>query len=120
MNAFKRRGKRGRILMATECNHLNAQTSLLLGKTIQDRIEWARKDHFVYYPKARACLDQLNWIFEQAAFSRRDFPSDLECMTMIGGSGAGKTMIIEEFTCRHPREHYESREGYPVAHCLHF
>jgi hypothetical protein len=104
--------------MAAQCCHLNRETSLLVGKSLQDRIDWARKDHFVYYPKAQACLDQLNWIYEQAALNGRDFPSDLEGITIIGESGAGKTTIIQEFLRRYPSEHHVTHEGYPVAHCV--
>lgn len=104
--------------MTLQYSHLNPQTSLIVTKSLLERENWVRENHFVYYPKAQACLDQLSWVFEQAAFSAPDFPSDLEGLTIIGDYGVGKTTIIEEFIRRYPREHHESHEGYPVAHCM--
>ncbi len=102
----------------TDQDHLNPATALFVDKPLQERLEWVRKDHFVYYPSAQACLDQLNWIFEQATYEKDKFPSDLEGLTIIGDSGAGKTSIIEEFIRRYPQEHHTSHEVYPVAHCV--
>ncbi len=104
--------------MTLSHEHLNAETVPHVGGSLQDRIEWVRRDHFVYYPRAQTCLDQLNWIFEQAAYADGGFPSDLEGLTIIGDSGAGKTSIIEEFIHRYPREHHATHEVYPVAHCI--
>jgi hypothetical protein len=99
-------------------SHLNSQTSPLVEKPLLEREKWVREDHFVYYPKAQACLDQLNWVFEQGTFNKGDFASDLEGMTIIGDHGAGKTAIYREFRRRHPPEHSASKEGYPVAYCM--
>jgi hypothetical protein len=44
-------------------SHLNDPTSLLIERPLMERLLWVREDHFVYYPKAQACLDQLSWIF---------------------------------------------------------
>jgi hypothetical protein len=64
-------------------------------------------------------LDQLNWILEQSASSQLDdFPSDLEGLSIIGESGAGKTAIVQELLRQHSRKHHSSREEFPVAYCM--
>src|SRR5271157_444601 len=100
--------------MTLQYSYLNSQTSPLVEKPLLEREEWVREDHFVYYPKAQACLDQLNWVFEQARVNG----GDSEGLTMIGDTGAGKTAIHDEFRRRHPPEHSASKEGYPVAYCM--
>jgi hypothetical protein len=100
-------------------DHLNLEAAHFIGKSLHEKVEWVRKDHFVYYPKARDCLDQLNWILEQASSSQEeDFPSDLEGMSIIGESGAGKTAIVHELIRQHSCKHHISHEEFPVAYCM--
>jgi hypothetical protein len=100
--------------MTVQYSHLNSQTSPLVEKSLLEREEWVRENHFVYYPKAQACLDQLNWVFEQATYN----DGDSEGFTMIGDTGSGKTSIYSEFRRQHPPTHSSSKEGYPVAYCM--
>jgi len=61
----------------------------------------------------------LDWIYEQSVYAKNDdFPSDLEGLTIIGDSGAGKTSIIKNFIQLHSGEHHRSYETYPVAYCM--
>ncbi len=104
--------------MTLQYNHLNSQTSVFVEKPLVERIKWAREDHFVYYPKAQACLDQLNWVLDQVVINGRDIPSDMEGLTIVGDTGAGKTAIISECLRRFPPEHSTFKEGHPVAYCV--
>ncbi|MFX1384218.1 MAG: TniB family NTP-binding protein [Promethearchaeota archaeon] len=99
--------------------HLNELTIPYLEKSKQEKSEWIITDHFVFYEKARKCLEQLDWIYEQSVYIKNnDFPSDLEGFTVIGDSGAGKTSIIKEFIKIHAPEHHHSYEAYPVAYAM--
>lgn len=99
--------------------HLNAATTPYVDKPLREKIKWIRSEHFVYYPKAKKCLEQLKWIFEQSLYHEDDdFPYDLEGLTIIGNSGAGKTSIVKEFMRLHSSEHHPTYEGYPVGYCM--
>ncbi len=99
--------------------HLNKNTNPIMERSLEEKIEWATSKHFVYYPKAKECLSQLEWIFQKAKQDQKsDFPSDLEGLSIIGDSGSGKTMILEEFAKNHSQIHYSAHEGYPVAHAM--
>lgn len=99
--------------------HLNELTILFMEKSVQEKVEWIIADHFIYYEKAKKCLEQLDWIYEQSVYVKNDdFPSDLEGLTIIGDSGAGKTSIIKEFIRLHSTKHHKSYEAYPVAYAM--
>ncbi|MFX1257491.1 MAG: TniB family NTP-binding protein [Promethearchaeota archaeon] len=100
-------------------SHLNESTISFMEKPIEAKIQWIVDDHFVYYEKAKRCLEQLDWIYEQSIYIKDDdFPSDLEGLTIIGDSGAGKTSIVKEFIRLHSVEHHASYEAYPVAYAM--
>jgi len=99
--------------------HLNPSTIPYLNKPLKEKIRWVRGEHFVYYPKAKKCLKQLKWIFEQSLYYENDdLPYDLEGLTIIGDSGAGKTFIVKEFMRTHSSEHHPTYEGHPVGYCM--
>jgi hypothetical protein len=99
-------------------SHLNKMTIPYMDKSQQEKSKWIIGDHFIYYQKAKKCLEQLDWIYEQSFYIKGDFPSDLEGFTIIGDSGAGKTSIVKEFIRLHSPEHHRSYEAYPVAYCM--
>jgi hypothetical protein len=99
--------------------HLNQETNPIMDKNLDGKIIWATDRHFVYHPKAKKCLSQLEWIFQEAKQAQQsEFPSDLEGLSIIGDSGSGKTMILEEFRKNHVQKHYKTYEGYPVAYAM--
>jgi hypothetical protein len=99
--------------------HLNKSTIPYVDKPLKEKIRWVRAEHFVYYKKAQKCLEQLKWIFEQSQYHEDDgLPYDLEGLTIIGNSGAGKTYIVKEFMRLHSSEHHPTYEGYPVGYCM--
>ena len=64
-------------------------------------------------------LKQLKWIFEQRLYHEdEELPYDLEGLTIIGNSGAGKTYIVKEFMRRHSRIHHPTFEEEPVGYCV--
>lgn len=100
--------------------HLDKKTIPILEKNIQVKIKWVRKDHFVYHPKAIACLNKFNWIYEQTFFydDMEDLTHDMESISLIGNTGLGKSSIINELRRTHSRQHNPTFEKYPVAYCL--
>jgi len=98
--------------------HLNTETNEIMEMSLQEKIKWARNKHFIYYPKARQCIERLGWIYEQTIYDSNEFPSDLEGLSIIGYSGAGKTSIYQEFLKQHSSKSYPSYEGIPVSYCL--
>lgn len=100
-------------------NHLDDDTIPILELSMQEKLKWIRKEHFVYYEQAEKCLNKLNWIFEQTLFSdENEFISDMEGLSIIGGTGTGKTSIKNEFKRMHLPEHNPTHETYPVVSCL--
>jgi len=99
--------------------HLNTSTIPYVNKSLKEKIRWVRGEHFVYYSKAKKCLKQLKWIFEQSLYYQDDnLPYDLEGLTIIGDSGAGKTFLVREFMRTHSIEHHPTYEGHPVGYCM--
>ncbi len=86
--------------------HLDKKTIPFLEKSIQEKIKWIRDDHFVYHPKAIACMNKLNWLYEQTFFYNDNLIHDIEGMSIIGYTGAGKSSIINEFCRIHSRENF--------------
>lgn len=101
--------------------HLDPKTIPILEGTLKEKLKWLQMDHFVYYPKAKQCIDELTWIFEQTInrIEEGDFIYDLEGLTLIGDPGVGKSSIINEIKRIHSEEkHNPSYETYQVAHCM--
>ncbi len=98
-------------------NHLDKKTIQLLEKTEQEKKKWIRDFHFVYYEKAKKCLNQLNWIFEQTLYSENNHLTDLESISIVGDSGTGKTSITDDFIQSKAPEHLRDHESYPVVKC---
>lgn len=100
-------------------SHVNQPTNLYVEKSIAEKIAWIRKDHFVFYDKARKCLEELEYLFDQLNYMENTiFPSDLESMSIVGEPGTGKTTIELKFLQTHSPGHHPSFEGYPVAYCM--
>jgi len=97
-------------------SHLNNETRRIIEGSLEDRVRWVQEDHFVYYPKAQACIEELSYLMWQQ--KNRAFPSDLDQLSIIGESGVGKSSIIREFMQLHPINHYKDHETYPVAYCI--
>lgn len=97
-------------------SHLNNETRKIMDGSLEDKVRWVQEDHFVYYPKARACIEELSYLLWQQ--KNRSFPSDLDQFSIIGESGVGKSSIIREFIQLHPIKHYKTHETYPVAYCV--
>jgi len=99
--------------------HLNKETNEIMEKSKELKALWARENHFVYYDKAIKCLKRLEWIFEQAFIAQEDaFPSDLEGLSIIGDTGAGKTSIIDEFIKRHSSSYNSSYHDNYTKYCM--
>jgi len=97
-------------------SHLNKETNKVMEGSLEDRIRWVQEDHFIYYPKAQECIEELNYLFWQQ--KNKSFPSDLDQFSIIGASGVGKSSIIREFMHLHPIKQYKTHETYPVAYCI--
>jgi len=95
---------------------LNNETKKIIEGSLEDRMRWIQEDHFVYYPKAQACIEELSYLMWQQ--TNRSFPSDLDQFSIIGESGVGKSSIIREFIQLHPTIHFKDHETYPVAYCI--
>jgi len=99
-------------------SHLNVSTNTIMQTTKKEKIDWVKKNHFVYHPKAKACLDELHWIIELSADKDSDFIVDQEGMSIIGYSGVGKSAIINEFLQSYSVEPYLEKEYFIGKHCL--
>lgn len=115
---------------------MNGKTNLVMEKSKNTKLTWIKKkDHFVYYPKAKLCIEALEEIYrdslpeqeEDKQFFKdlgvlNDFPYDMEGISLIGYSGAGKSAIIAEFIRRHSIKNTSSYdsvyEEYPVRYSL--
>lgn len=102
-----------------EFRHLNKKTNDVMELSLDERVRWARKEHFVLYPKAIKCLNQLEWIFSQGDVeSTSDLIFDQEGFTIIGDSGVGKSSIVRQFIRMHPSKHLAEHECYPIGYCM--
>ena len=99
--------------------HLNEETIPIMEKSIEEKIAWVRKDHFVYYPRAMKILDELRWILEQVYYNNdEDFPSKQAGLTIIGDPGTGKTTLFHQFMRILSCKHDPPNDGYPVKYCI--
>ena len=97
-------------------SHLNNETKRIVEGGLEERVRWVQEEHFVYYPKAQACIEELSYLMWQQ--KNKSFPSDLNQFSIIGESGVGKSSIIGEFMQLHPIKHHENYETHPVAYCV--
>lgn len=99
-------------------SHLNSETNTFMGKSMKEKMEWINTDHFVYYPKAQACLNELKRVYDIAEAVLTNFPADQNGVSIIGHSGTGKTMILREFMQQNMVQPHPSYERYQVAYAL--
>lgn len=119
-----------------ECTykHLNAETNLVMEGINPNQKDpdkrfwenkqklkryWVSRNHFIFYPKAEKCLEELNLITELSLANKNiDYIEDKDSITLKGDTGLGKTAIINECLRIHQSEHYEDREIFHGAHAL--
>lgn len=94
--------------MSTE--HLLPEVAEILDAPNEYRIEFCRQDRWVGYTAASKALDELDDL--------RNFPKNLRPnnILLVGGSGNGKSSILEYFANRHPI--LATSEGKPVVPVL--
>jgi len=96
-------------------DHLNKETKAVMILSLDDKVAWVRKDHFVSYPKAKKILRDLDWIITQP---QKPY-NDLDSITIIGETGVGKTSIVSKFKDLYMKsENNGDYEEHTVAHCV--
>lgn len=77
-------------------SHLLPETQELLGKTLDEKIEFIKREKFIMYPKAQEILERLEELLKEP--SRNRMPNFL----VVGDSNNGKTSILWKFYRQHP------------------
>ena len=105
--------------MSCDFPHLNAETKAIVNEDLCTRELWNNRPHFVFFDKIPKLLQKLNWIFQQTAMMQSLDPQDLydiESLTIVGRTGAGKSTLCRYFQGLHSRHQVEEREIIPVVH----
>jgi hypothetical protein len=89
---------------------------MMLSQSLKRRVNWARKDHFVTYKRAKKTIRYLEWIASQPQIGTPNI--DLDSISIIGETGTGKTSIVNYYKNLHGNhKSFEEYETYTVAHC---
>ncbi|WP_371806398.1 TniB family NTP-binding protein [Candidatus Lokiarchaeum ossiferum] len=82
-------------------------------------MSWNRIPHFVFYDQAYQLLDKVQWIFEQTSLMQKQSGNelyDIESMSIVGMTGAGKSTFCRFFQSLYPRKSKGDVEIIPVVH----
>ena len=105
--------------MSGDYSHLNEETRAIMNANLAARQLWNNTPHFVFFDKAPKLLQKLNWIFRQTttmqSLGARDL-YDIESITIVGKTGAGKSTFCRYFQSLHPQQRLQDKEIIPVIH----
>ncbi len=76
--------------------HLFDDTAIVMDKSVEEKIEFLRKDFFLEYPKATEIIDKLNDLFTYPRTSR------MPCYLIVGEPNYGKTGLVTHFCAMNP------------------
>lgn len=80
----------------SQFSHLDPALTPVMSFAAKERIHFARRDHWIDYPRAQQALAVLDDLIE--------YPRTLRMpnLLLVGDSGNGKSSIIQRFSERHP------------------
>ncbi len=105
--------------MILKYKHLNQETNAIMEKDSNSLQFWMRIPHFVFFDKTNNILEKTNWITQQTAIMQSlddDELYDIESMSIVGETGAGKTTFCRFFKELYPKKNTGKKEIIPVVH----
>jgi hypothetical protein len=77
-------------------DHLFEDTATVMGKSVDEKVEYLRKDFFLEYPKASEIVQKLDDLISYPQVSR------MPCYLIIAEPNYGKTGLVNHFCKNHP------------------
>ena len=89
---------------AAEFPHLHPSQHEIAQLSNEERIAWIRQERWIQCPRAKRILDRLAELVDYPPHDR------MPCLVIYGGTGMGKTRIVQKFLRDH-RAHFDRKLG---------